>query len=70
MSQKISEFLKTPNGKLAAAVGALVLVWIIILFSYLDGLDTLFPDDRSIAQAKRELLNCHKSYEKALEEKK
>ena len=68
MSQKISEFLKTPNGKLAAAVGALVLVWIIILFSYLDGLDTLFPDDRSIAQAKRELLNCRKSYEKALEE--
>lgn len=68
MSQKISEFLKTPNGKLAAAVGALVLVWIIILFSYLDGLDTLFPDDRSIAQAKRELVNCRKSYEKALEE--
>ena len=68
MNQKISEFLKTPNGKLIAAVGALVLVWIIILFSYLDGLDTLFPDDRSIAQAKRELVNCRKGYEKALEE--
>ncbi len=68
MSQKISEFLKTPNGKLAAAVSALVLVWIVILFSYLDGLDALFPDDRSIADAKRELVNCRKGYEKALEE--
>ena len=68
MSQKISEFLKTPNGKLAAAVSVLVLVWIVILFSYLDGLDALFPDDRSIADAKRELVNCRKGYEKALEE--
>ena len=68
MNQKISEFLKTPNGKLAAAVSALVLVWIVILFSYLDGLDALFPDDRSIADAKRELVNCRKGYEKALEE--
>ena len=68
MSQKVSDFLKTPNGKLIAAVGVLVLVWVIILFSYLDGLDTLFPDARSIADAKRELVNCRKSYEKALEE--
>ena len=68
MSQKVSDFLKTPNGKLIAAVGVLVLVWVIILLSYLDGLDTLFPDARSIADAKRELVNCRKSYEKALEE--
>ena len=68
MSQKISEFLKTPNGKLVAAVSALILVWIIILCSYLDGLDSLFPDARSIANVKRELVNCRKSYEKALEE--
>ena len=68
MSQKVSDFLKTPNGKLVAAVGVLVLVWVIILLSYLDGLDTLFPDARSIADAKRELVNCRKSYEKALEE--
>ena len=68
MKQKISNFLKTPNGKLFAAVGALVLVWIIILLSHLDGLDSLFPDERSIADAKRELVNCRKSHEKALAE--
>ena len=68
MNQKVSEFLKTPNGKLIAAVSVLVLVWVIILLSYLDGLDSLFPDARSIADAKRELVNCRKSYEKALEE--
>lgn len=69
MKQKISSFLKTPNGKLIAAVGALVLVWIIILFSYIDGLDTLFPDASAIAEAKRELVKQQKSHEKALADK-
>ena len=69
MNRKISEFLKTPNGKLIAAVSALVLVWLVILCSYFDGLASLFPDERSIADAKRELVKCRKAYEKALEEK-
>lgn len=69
MKKRVAEFLKTPNGKLAAAIGALVLVWVIILLSYADGLDTLFPDAASIAEAKRELVKQSKSYEKALAEK-
>ena len=69
MNRKVSDFLKTPTGKLIAAVGVLVLVWVVILFSYFDGLSAIFPDARSIADAKRELVKCRKSYEKALEEK-
>ena len=70
MKRNFTAFLKTPKGKLAAAIGALVLVWIVLLISYSDGLDALFPDAGRIAEARRELLRRKKAYESALEDKK
>ena len=69
MKKKLPAFLKTPRGQLSAAVGALVLVWIVILISYSDGLDSLFPGPARIADAKRELLRCKKSCDAARSEK-
>lgn len=66
MKRRITEFLKTPQGKLCAAVGALVLVWVIILLAHLDNFDTLFPDESRIADAKRELIRAKKTYDKAI----
>jgi len=69
MKKKLSAFLKTSRGQLTAAVGALVLVWIVILVSYSDGLDSLFPNAGRIAEAKRELLRCRKACDAARSEK-
>ncbi|MBQ9502700.1 MAG: hypothetical protein IJU70_11130 [Lentisphaeria bacterium] len=69
MKKKLSAFLKTPRGQLTAAVGALVLVWIVILVSCTDGLDSLFPDAARIAEARRELLRSRKACEAARSEK-
>ena len=69
MKRRIAEFLKTPQGKLGAAVGALVLVWLIILLAHLDNFDTLFPDESRIADAKRELIRAKKTYDKAISDR-
>jgi len=69
MKKKLTAFLKTSRGRLTAAVGALVLVWIVILVSYSDGLDSLFPNAGRIAEAKRELLRCKKACDAARSEK-
>ena len=69
MKSRISEKLKTPQGKLGAAVGALVLVWVVILVAHLDSFDTIFPDESRIADAKRELIRAKKTYDKAIEDR-
>lgn len=69
MKQRISVFLADPKGKLIAAVSVLVLVWIVILATSIDGLDSLMPDEADIAEVKREMIRQQKSYDKAREEK-
>lgn len=68
--EALMEYLRTPKGKLTAAVSVLVLVWAVILVSSLDGLDTLFPDDARVAESNRELRRQKLQYEKAVAQQK
>lgn len=51
-----NEFLKTPKGRLAAALSVLALSWIFLLFYFLGPVGSLLPSQKEI-DAKQESLN-------------
>ena len=51
----LKEHLKTPKGRLVAALILLGISWIFLLFYFVGSLDSLFPSKTAIAAKKADL---------------
>ena len=56
----LKEHLKTPKGRLIAALCVLGISWIFLLFYFIGPLDSLFPTRAAIDAKKAELLKLQK----------
>lgn len=63
MSTKQKQFLRTPYGKLALALGFMVLSWLYLLLHYSSDMGNLFPSEDSIKKLRSEVAKEKKEFD-------